>query len=76
MINTKDKKAPEDFFLEEYDYLPQNEYDSDHNPEYEIELTQEELSLRVHYEKDSNLKDFCINIINQRYKTDEQNWEQ
>lgn len=64
VLNTKDKKATEDLYLEEYDDLPQLKDDSDHNPEYEVELTQEELSNRVHQEKDPYIKDFYIRQIN------------
>ena len=71
VLSTKDKKATEDLYLEEYDDLPQlKESDSEHNPEYEIELTQEELSNRVHSEKDPFIKDFCKFNFKFRYPTD------
>ena len=67
---TNNKKSLEDFFIEEYDDLPQiKNSDYDHNPDYEIELTQEELSNRVHKENDPFIKDFCIYFSNISYKT-------
>ena len=59
VINTKNRKAPEDLYFEEYDELPLlNELE--HNPDYQIELTHEELANRIQIAKDPNIKDFCI----------------
>lgn len=64
VLSTKDKKATVDLYLEEYEELQQlKDSDNEHNSEYEIELTQEELSNRVHSEKDPYIKDFCNNYI-------------
>ena len=71
VLNTKDKKAPEDFYVEEIDELPiLIDFETVHNSDYEIELTQEELSNRVYSENDPHIKDFCITFHNTRYQTD------
>ena len=70
VLMTNNKKSLEDFFIEEYDDLPQiKNLDHDYNSDYEIELTQEELSNRVHTEKDPLIKDLCIYLSNIRHKT-------
>lgn len=50
----------DEFFLEEYDNVNEiKEMDDDSNMDYQIDLTLDELSNRMHQENDLEMKDFC-----------------
>jgi len=59
--STTVKDSQDEFFLEEYDNVSEiKETDDESNIDYQIDLTLDELSNRMHMEKDEVMKDFYL----------------